>query len=61
MAARRDKDLEKAVKSAKLIIPESTGIAMILRLKGIKIPIVPGIEIAFKLLSYAEEKKWKVY
>ena len=60
MAAKTDKELYRAIKSAHLIIPDGAGVSWALSRKGIKVDRSPGIELAKSLLTHGEKNKWKV-
>ncbi len=60
MAAREDKQLNIAIKSAELIIPDGQGVVWALKKQGLKITHTPGIDFAYRLLRHSELHHWKV-
>ncbi len=60
MGAIKDSEINYVIRNADLVIPDSYGVRWALQLQGVFISPNPGIEIARKLLSYAESNSWKV-
>ena len=55
MMAEENPALAKAIKEANLIIPDGAGVILYMRLRGIKHPRCPGIELAASLLEAIEK------
>lgn len=58
----RDPELQSAFEEAAWVVPESVGIALLARLKGLKISErIPGIDLMTELCKRAGLQGWKVY
>jgi N-acetylglucosaminyldiphosphoundecaprenol N-acetyl-beta-D-mannosaminyltransferase len=61
MKALEHKDLNNALKSAELVIPDGSGIIIALKKMGIKnIKQIPGIEFSYSLIQRCVDKGYKI-
>lgn len=58
--ANKNKEYETIIKNADLVIPDGVGIKIALKLKGLNIKQVPGIEFAYELLKRLSKENLKV-
>lgn len=58
MMAEQNPALATAIKNADLVVPDGAGIILHLRLRGIKHPRCPGIELAASLLQQIGTSPW---
>src|SRR5262249_8195801 len=60
VAAQQDSELDRIIRHAHLIIADGAGVVWALRLSGLKIDRLPGIELAAALLERAAQSKRRV-
>lgn len=60
MAAREDPNLGAVMEAAELVIPDGAGVVWALGLQGHRVRRSPGIELAHRLLTHAEQAAWRV-
>jgi N-acetylglucosaminyldiphosphoundecaprenol N-acetyl-beta-D-mannosaminyltransferase len=60
VAAQQDNELDRIIRHAHLIIADGAGVVWALRLSGLKIERLPGIELAHALLARAAQGKRRV-
>jgi len=53
VACQKDKDLDRIVRAADLVVPDGAGVVFALRLEGGKVDRLPGIELAASALDRA--------
>lgn len=58
--AAENPSLDKVLKEAEIVIPDGIGVVIALKLLGINIKRLPGIELATNLLNLAQMEKYKV-
>ena len=54
--ALKNEELSEVIKSAEIVIPDGIGIKIGMKIKGVDIKRIAGIEFAYKLLEKAQEK-----
>jgi len=60
MNALKNKDLERAIKGADLVIPDGVGIKVAFKIKGIEQEQIPGIDFAKKILERCVQMQYSV-
>lgn len=58
--SNKNKEFKKLLQSADLTVPDGVGIKIALKLKGTKQETIPGVDLAYKLLSSATNLKKSV-
>ncbi|MBS1996441.1 MAG: WecB/TagA/CpsF family glycosyltransferase [Cyanobacteria bacterium SZAS LIN-2] len=53
VASQKDKELDRVVRNANLVVPDGAGVVFALRLKGSQVNRLPGIELAHGALARA--------
>ncbi len=61
MLGRRDPQFAAALQGADLLTPDGAGVVLALKLQRTSILRCPGIELAERLVSVAEQEGWTVY
>ncbi|MCD7740582.1 MAG: WecB/TagA/CpsF family glycosyltransferase, partial [Candidatus Gastranaerophilales bacterium] len=58
--AKKNSIFSDIIKNAELVVPDSAGIELALRLKGVKQQRIPGIDLAKKIISFCNELNYPV-
>jgi N-acetylglucosaminyldiphosphoundecaprenol N-acetyl-beta-D-mannosaminyltransferase len=58
--AKKNAEFDKILKEAEIIIPDGIGVIIALKIIGLKVKRLPGIEFSQKLFELASEKNYKV-
>ncbi len=60
IAAQKDQLLDRIIRHAHLIVPDGSGVVFALKLAGVQLQRLPGIELAFATLELAAKEKKRV-
>ncbi|MFA6989263.1 MAG: WecB/TagA/CpsF family glycosyltransferase [Candidatus Gastranaerophilaceae bacterium] len=58
--AKKNTEFDKILKEAEIVIPDGIGVIIALRIIGLKVKRLPGIEFSQKLFELAQKKNYKV-